>query len=344
MQDFGQFLLLGAKSPLKHLSRLYSNKMTSSLHRLLLEILKFLSAKELLGLSGLSHTWHRAVEAKEVWLCLLSGTGLEAWKLLQAEGFSPKSAYRKLYGRYVALIRGSELVVYRYQTEEWEVRQLPVSPTEAAILTPLEAGEMLCIGPMQPSDTCKIQVCSGTTKALGSRYEYRDFSGVCKVAQFVYSFAGKDSKLCEKLDLGSGLWQTIGQSLRARHAFNPAPCAPFIYLANGNCPSVESFHTQFLLFSEIKVKPALDTSVAAVVFEERLIAIGLHTACEWDLRSGQGRSRRLPQRPLRAWSSCQPVLEDGRVVLAWSYGGLCVVATLDLRSWEWRWHEAPSLK
>jgi hypothetical protein len=318
--------------------------MTTSLHRLRLEILKFLTAKELLPLSALNQAWHRAIEAEELWLGLLSRAGLEAWKLLKAKGFSPKRAYRRLYERYVAMIRGRELLIYRYHTVEWEAKQLPVSPTESAILTPLEAGEVLCIGPMQPSDTCAIQVCSGAMKMLGRRYEYRDFSGVCKKAQFVYSFAGKDSKLCEKLDLGSGQWQGIGQALHSRHAFNPAPYASVIYLASGNCPSVECFDTELLLFSELKVKPVLDTSVAAVVFEERLIGIGLHKACEWDLRSGVGRSRRLPQRPLRAWSSCQPVLEDGRLVLAWSYSGLCIVATVDLRSWEWRWQEAPSLK
>ena len=314
------------------------------MRRGMIEALKFMTGKELMGLTGICRRWEEALQAEELWLALLPQSAIEVWKSLRAQGSSPLRTYCRLYGKYVAVVQVNHLFIYRYHTHHWEVQSLPITPTETAILTPLQPGELLCIGPMHPTDTFKIHICTGFSQPLHSRFEYRDFSGVCKIENFVYSFAGKNSRLCEKLDLNTGRWERVGQCLHPRHAFNPAAVAQFVYLAHGNSPTVERFHTVLMSFTEVKVKLKMDTSVAAVIYEGRLVGIGLHKVCEWDIKSGEEKSRQLPLRPLRAWSSCQPVLEANRVVLAWSYSGFCGAAVLDLQSWRWEWSEAPSLK
>ena len=321
--------------------------MTTQSPRAPLEILKFLTPRDLISVSLLSHYWLHLSETDELWLTYLSPSGLQAWPTFQSEGCRAKEAYRKIVSPFVAMIRGSRLLMYHYANSEWRGKDLPIPAltSDDTVLTSLGNGQLFAYNSTAvPSTTFRISPATGTVTFLPRMRQTRLYPGLLRYENYLFAFCGRldpVSNRCEKFNLTTEQWEKLPNSMFERYAFNPVLHGTEIYLSLGNCPHIEVFSPGLDSFSPVKLKTSVVSSSANVVFEQKLVSFGIGKGLFFSFEDKKYGERMLSLRPLRAWSSFDPVLYGNTVVLTWAYSAPWMVAVIDVKTMECKTIDVP---
>ena len=287
--------------------------------RAILESLKFLTAKEVLLIGGMCHSWNDACESEEIWSELLGSEG-RAYREDMLPLPSLKDTYRLCHAKVCYAIRKTTLCKYTVSTDSWVTTPLQVqSPfTAATILYPLTPNQLFVL-PDISVQTLLITISTGHVQSLPNRKRTRDFPGVCLYFGNVYVFCGHLRNQNDKFTLSTRTWHELPDSHEDRQAFNPAIYQRKIYLPNGCTGSVELFNPENKTFTLLPFQSKLVNSAASVVVDKKLMILGMTGYCVVDLMVGTQEEGKYDTELPTAWSVYPPVLAGQELVLVWPY-------------------------
>lgn len=294
--------------------------MYSRPNRALLESLKFLSVPCLLAASLVCKYWNSVANHREVWLLLLSTTGLPGQSTL-----SPKACYQTAFQTF--LVAFDRFAVHRYYpvTGKWRSTALSAGldigqfvlgkPQRCDIRAVLIGRELAFCWGNTAFRVVIVNLLSGICQSKATMVFPRRYPGLCILGNYVYAFCGsyqaKETSICERFALQLERWSSLPQATSPRQSFNPAPHKELIYLAGGGSPFIETFTPQTTSFHVVSVDFTRLDCATTLLVQDCLYVFNDLRCASWSLASSQYTTRSYTVRescsvvtaPL-AWGSC----------------------------------------
>ena len=309
--------------------------------RAFLEALKYLTAAEVLYTASVSRLWHSLSLSEELWVSLLGPEGLLYYSQLHPQP-TLQETYRSYSSKVCYALREQALYRYSLPLGQWTAIPLAIDwmiPPYTATLS-LTHHQLFAL--QTDGKAFIISVPSGSIDVLPAMPNTRLYPGICLYQAYIYVFAGSNSKKCDKFSHKVGTWAQLPDCLHNRQGFNPVTHKLLIYLPSGCQESIETFDPLTEVFNLLQCQTNLPNSSANLIFENKLIILGLPGYYILDLDSGVGERKNYTSNLKTAWSVYSPVLYGREAVLVWTYNDLWKLVFINLDSFEDRYVAIPN--
>lgn len=284
--------------------------------RALLEILKFLSAFEVLQVSLASKAWLFASNQDEVWLHLLSALHSHPNQQI------PKEQYKQVISEFVVTVEKSTVHKFYPGLRQWKRTKLglKLGPTPSTIL--LDKQLLFCCYCGEHPGTLIINLKNGRARRTAEMHTVRERPGMCVLNEQIYTFCGavegQATSICERFSLRSEEWEVLPRALRERTHFNPAIHQSLIYLSGGGSGSIETFDTTALSFALLPVNCFNVKPVASIIIQDVLYVLNYAVCFWWNCKTRE-RGLKYPSVDVGSSSQFTPLVwgNSGIFVLFW---------------------------
>ena len=303
--------------------------------RVILESVKYLSAREVVQVSEVCRHWHSLCMSYEVWLCLLGDTHNSA-RLTMSPVPTLLSAYRLFHTKLLYYVSHDRICSFNLVTSK--SHSIPIPAMHAATST----FQTLYIGSdhvfiFRPPTTCSINMQTGLITNLPNLPIHRIYPGMIFYHRNVYVLGGQvaslPTRICSLFTMDTKTWSNLPDSIKPRQCFNPVSHQGHLLLVNGYHPTVESFHPPTSVFTLLHIKTGHQLSTLTYIHTNRLCITGQSEHWMWDLRNytllKEGKNRTLMQN----FSVFPPIIYLQNVYFVVNGGGIISLNldTLDLQ-------------
>ena len=255
-------------------------------YRSLLEVLKWLSAKDVLcEKAAVSEHWSHTSESNELWQSLLDSHHPSSPLDLSAYS-PPKLVFQHLLkSRYIPLLLPQSIPRWDLTRKQWLP---PVQLTEPIVTSDpsiacLPGGDLVLAGGYYTPGRCY----AGETYAI---YDYstvkrwpalilpRCRHGIVSFRGTIFVFGGRSKlgnlRAFEKLPKNSLFWSASGEMAEIRVFFTPCVLDFRVYLCGGGTNTIESFDPPSEQFTTVPVSIPYYSQNYACVYERRIYLFG----------------------------------------------------------------------
>lgn len=223
-----------------------------------------------------------------------------------------------------AAIYKNTLEIFALKGEKSTKRTLPIDFGWGGSYILLDSHSLLCFGSDPPSNTVfTMDLSSFQFTSLAALLTPRAFSGVIRVAGYVYVFGGySDSshltKSCEMYELQGKIWFPLGDMSEGRSGFTPCVFLSLVYLPCVCVRSIETFNPETQIFATLPISLPAELehslSVAFVNKGELCVITESQLIARW--RIGVDSEFRVSVSDRKCCSSQLPLVKDSFVLIA----------------------------
>lgn len=284
-----------------------------SANRVILEVLKFSSASDILvSLSCVSGDWAKLANCGEVWFALLNTE-------TSVSSLPAKQQFRLVHTCFLPIVSSNALLKFTVLSRSWQSVRLsePVSINRFASIVLTIDREVFVTGTSRVPDTYRISPSSGLVSLLAPLLMHRGNMAVIRYQANIYAFAGfrngQSTSAAEVYMYGRQQWRQLLSCFRSRAALNAAENQGEIYLVGGcEASTVECFNTTTETYRLLSFTLTNELPTVSFFRESELIAVQRTGCYRWERGREEWTYTGFPCKlGLGLWSNTPVVLLEG---------------------------------